>query len=178
MDGALTGKWPSHSHPFMATWLQEVLWKPEVHRVQRLVPRGSCFGSNAAQYNFMQEPHFVVHVARTIFPITRTTCGQSNLTGHRGNVSATSLTCSGAIRQLLVALVLDLAKAFERVCLIVVWAWATHFNFTRRMLRVPLGYFEHQCCVQFEGCVAEPLQTTRSKWSCLLLRICVAGRNE
>ena len=27
-----------------------------------------------------------------------------------------------------VALVLDLAKAFERVSLLVVWAWATHFQ--------------------------------------------------
>ena len=38
------------------------------------------------------------------------------------------------------------------------------------------GYFEHQRRVQFEGCVAEPLQTITavlpgSKWSCLLLRV-------
>ena len=43
------------------------------------------------------------------------------------------------------------------------------------------GYLEHQRRVQFEGCVAEPLQTITttlpgSKWSCLLLRIvCVAN---
>ena len=30
-----------------------------------------------------------------------------------------------------VALVLDLAKAFERVSLLVVWAWATHFSFPK-----------------------------------------------
>ena len=53
-----------------------------------------------------------------------------------------------------VALVRDLAKALERVSLPAVWAWATNF----------------------EGCVAEPLQTISailpgSKWSCLLLRI-------
>ena len=58
----------------------------------------------------------------------------------------------------LVEMVLDLAKAFERV------------------LRVLCGYFEHQRSAQFEGCVAEPLQTITaillgSKWSCLLLRI-------
>ena len=35
-----------------------------------------------------------------------------------------------------VALVLDPAKAFERVSLPVVWAWATHFSFPRKMLRV------------------------------------------
>ena len=75
-----------------------------------------------------------------------------------------------------VALVLDLAKAFERVSLLVVWAWATHFSFPRKILRVLCGYFEHQRRVQFEGCVAEPLQTITaimpgSKWSCLLLRI-------
>ena len=41
-----------------------------------------------------------------------------------------------------VALVLDLAKAFERVSLPVVWAWATHFCFPRKILRVLCGYFE------------------------------------
>ena len=41
------------------------------------------------------------------------------------------------------ALVLDLAKAFERVSLPVVWAWATHFSFPRKILRVMCGYFEH-----------------------------------
>ena len=57
-----------------------------------------------------------------------------------------------------VALVLDLAKAFERVSLPVVWAWAAHFSFPR-ILRVLCGYFEHQRRVQFEGCAAEPLTT-------------------
>ena len=71
---------------------------------------------------------------------------------------------------------LDLAKAFERVSLPVVWAWATHFSFPRKILRVLRGYFEHERRVQFEGCVAEPLRTITailplSKWSCLLLRI-------
>ena len=75
-----------------------------------------------------------------------------------------------------VALVLDWAKAFERVSLLVVWAWATHFCFPRKILRVLCGYFEHQRRVQFEGCVAEPLNTITailpgSTWSCLLLRI-------
>ena len=55
-----------------------------------------------------------------------------------------------------VALVLDLAKAFGRVSLPVVWAWATHFSFPRKILRVLCGYFEHQRRVQFEGCAAEP----------------------
>ena len=57
------------------------------------------------------------------------------------------------------ALVLDLAKAFERVSLLVVWPGATHFCFTRKILRVLCGYFEHQRRVQFEGCAAEPLTT-------------------
>ena len=48
-----------------------------------------------------------------------------------------------------VALDLDLAKAFERVSLPVVWAWATHFIFPRK--RVLCGCFEHQRRVQFEG---------------------------
>ena len=50
-----------------------------------------------------------------------------------------------------VALVSDLAKAFELVNLLVVWAWATHFSFPRKILRVLCGYFEHQRRVQFEG---------------------------
>ena len=75
-----------------------------------------------------------------------------------------------------VGLVLDLAKAFERVSLPVVWAWATHLSFPKKILRVLCGYFEHQRRAQFEGCVAEPLRTITamlpgSKWSCLLLRI-------
>ena len=37
------------------------------------------------------------------------------------------------------ALILDLAKAFERVSLPVVWA--THFSFPRKILRVLCGYF-------------------------------------
>ena len=75
-----------------------------------------------------------------------------------------------------VALVLDLAKAFDRVSIPVVWALATHFSFPRKILRVLCGYFEHERRVQFEGCVAEPLQTISailpgSEWRCLLLRI-------
>ena len=74
------------------------------------------------------------------------------------------------------AVAVDLAKAFERVSLPVVRAWATHFSFPKKILRVLCGYFEHQMRVQFEGCVAEPLQTnmailTGSKWRCLLLRM-------
>ena len=74
------------------------------------------------------------------------------------------------------ALVLDLAKALERVSIPVVWAWATHFSFARKILRVLCGHFEQQRRVQLEGCVAEPLQTITailpgSKWSCLLLRV-------
>ena len=79
-----------------------------------------------------------------------------------------------------VALALSLAKAFERVSVPVVWAWATHFSFPRKILRVLCGYFEHQRRVQFGGCVADPLTTIPailpgSKWSCLLLRIVLQG---
>ena len=75
-----------------------------------------------------------------------------------------------------VALVLDLAKAFERASLRVVRAWATHFGFPRKVLRVLCADFEHQRRAQFEGCVAEPLRTITaivpgSEWSCLFLRI-------
>ena len=76
----------------------------------------------------------------------------------------------------LAALVLGLAKAFGRVSLPEVMAWATHFSCSREILRVLCWYVEHQKRVQFEGCVAEPLQTITailpgSQWSCLLLRI-------
>ena len=60
----------------------------------------------------------------------------------------------------LVALVLDLAKASERVSLPVVSAWATHFSFPMKILRVLCcGYFEHQRRVHFERFVAEPPRT-------------------
>ena len=70
-----------------------------------------------------------------------------------------------------VALVMDLAKAFDlsESASLLVWAWATHFSFPRKILRVLCGYFEHQRRVQFEGCAAEPLLTITailpgSKW--------------
>ena len=42
-----------------------------------------------------------------------------------------------------VTLVLDLAKAIERVSLLVVLAWATHFCFPRKIMRVFCGCFGH-----------------------------------
>ena len=79
------------------------------------------------------------------------------------------------------ALVLDLAKAFERVSLLVFWAWATHFSLPRKILRVLCGYFEHQRRLQFEGCAAEPLKTITailpvSKWSCCFYVSCCRMR--
>ena len=60
-------------------------------------------------------------------------------------------------------LVLDLAKAFERVSLPVVLVWATHISFfLGRFLRVLCVYFEHQ----FEHCVAKPLQTIAAPSQC------------
>ena len=51
-----------------------------------------------------------------------------------------------------------------------------HLNLPRKILRVLCCYFERQRRVQFEGCVAKPLQTITavllgSKLTCLLLRI-------
>ena len=37
--------------------------------------------------------------------------------------------------------VLDLGEAFEHVCVPVVWAWATHFDLHRKVLRELCGYF-------------------------------------
>ena len=53
---------------------------------------------------------------------------------------------AGKEEQGAVALVQDLAKAFERVSLLAVWAWATHFSFPRKILRVLCGYFESCGC--------------------------------
>ena len=50
-----------------------------------------------------------------------------------------------------VTLVLDVVKAFERVSLLVMWAWTVHCSFPRKILRVLCGYFVHQRRVQFEG---------------------------
>ena len=63
---------------------------------------------------------------------------------------------AGEKEQGALALVLDLAETFTRVR--VVLAWATHFDFTKKISRVLCGYFEHQRRVHFEGCVAELLQ--------------------
>ena len=72
------------------------------------------------------------------------------------------------------ALLLDFAKAFERVSLCGLGQGIS--TFTQKKTRVLCWYFEHQRRVQFEGCVAEALQTITaillgSKWSYLLLRI-------
>ena len=75
-----------------------------------------------------------------------------------------------------VALILDVATASERVGLPVVWVSATHFNFSRTILRVLCcGYFEHQRRVQFEGCVAITAILSGSKWSRLPLHIVLQG---
>ena len=80
-------------------------------------------------------------------------------------------------------MVLDLAKALERVSLPVAWAWATQYSFPRKILRVLCGYSEHQRRVQFEECAAEPLTaiTAILPWVQVELRAptnCTAGCAE
>ena len=81
----------------------------------------------------------------------------------------------------LVALVLDLAMASERVSLPVLCGLGRHTSM------LPKGFYV--CCaaaLSISGEYSlkdEPLQTTTavlpgSKWSCLLLRHCAAGRIE
>ena len=87
---------------------------------------------------------------------------------------------AGQIDQGTVALILDLAKAIERVSLSVEWAGATHFDFRRKILRVLCGYFVHQRRVQCDGCVAEPLQCISASLpgleeKLLVLAHCAAG---
>ena len=43
-----------------------------------------------------------------------------------------------------VALVLDLTRRSSESATLWVWAWATHFSFPRKILRVFCGYFEHR----------------------------------
>ena len=106
---------------------------------------------------------------------------------YRGEWSATDGRHGGAERTAgengndHATLVLDLAKAFERVSLPVVWAWATHFNIPSSILRVLCGCFKHRP-VQLEGCVAEPLQTAAilpgSQCSCSFALYCKMPGSE
>ena len=67
-----------------------------------------------------------------------------------------------------VALGMDLAKAFERVRLPVVWAWATHFSFPKE---------DTACCAGTLNTRGESITAILpgSTWSCLLLRIVLQG---
>ena len=47
-------------------------------------------------------------------------------------------------------LMVDLTKECARVSPPVVWAWATHFQLSSRILRVLRGYFEHWTRVRFK----------------------------
>ena len=42
-----------------------------------------------------------------------------------------------------ITLVLDLAQAFEHASFPVVWAWATHFKFSMKIMHVLCGYCQH-----------------------------------
>ena len=55
-------------------------------------------------------------------------------------------------------------EGFRAVSLLVVWAWATHFNFPRKLLRMLL--------------LTVTATLPGSNWSCLLSAYCVAGRTE
>ena len=48
--------------------------------------------------------------------------------------------------------VLDWANTFERVSLLVVWAWATHFSFPMKILRVLCGYWAPEACATRRMC--------------------------
>ena len=73
-------------------------------------------------------------------------------------------------------LVVDLAKADEKVQLIVVWSWAMHTGFPQRVLRVFCGYFAHARRVMYENDVSDAMETMTAilrgcKGSVLLSRI-------
>ena len=80
-----------------------------------------------------------------------------------------------------VALVQDLAKASSVSASR--WFGAGRRVSVRKILRLLCGYFEHERPVQFEGCVAEPLQTITailpgSKLELLTSAYCVTGCTE
>ena len=52
--------WPPH-----ADLHYELVWNPELKRVQWIRPLGGAFGNKAAQANFVEHPHFICHVCRT-----------------------------------------------------------------------------------------------------------------
>ena len=74
-----------------------------------------------------------------------------------------------------VSLVMDLAKAFERVSFLVVWAWATHFSFPEdfagalRFFRAPEEGAVRRMCGRTVANHRGILPG--SEWSCLILRI-------
>ena len=69
--------------------------------------------------------------------------------------------------------VVDLAQAFVRVLLKVVWPWARYFDSPQRILRVLFGCVAHARRVLFENEVTDPMITVTavlpgSEWSLLL----------
>ena len=88
-----------------------------------------------------------------------------------GGCTGSTITVQSKRSKGAVTLVLDLAIVFQLCGL-----GRRISIFPRKILRVLCGYFEHQRRVQFDRCVAEPLQTITaillgSEWSCLHLRI-------
>ena len=67
-----------------------------------------------------------------------------------------------------ITLVLDLAEAFKRASLGVVWAWASHFQFPKKILRVFAAASSTRGGCSLKG--ALPI-FFGSAWSSLLLRI-------
>ena len=82
--------------------------------------------------------------------------GQSGLCGKHCSRWPDVITARAKKDQGAITLVLDLADAFERVSLPVVWVWAPHFDLLRKMLPLLCEYHRHQRHVQCEGCVADP----------------------
>ena len=72
------------------------------------------------------------------------------------------------------ALVVDLAKAVEKVQLSVVWYLAICFGFRQKVLRVLCGYFAHERRVMFVKKISDPMSTVTailpgSRWYVLFL---------
>ena len=90
---------------------------------------------------------------------------------------------AGERDQAAVALVSDLAKAFDQVSLPVVWAWATHFKISMKTLRVLRGHFRAPAerSVRRMCGGSAPDHHCHSPWiqvELLALTYCVAGRTE
>eukprot|EP00959_Pyramimonas_sp_CCMP1952_P306812 6421406-Pyramimonas_sp.AAC.1 len=55
--------------PGRAPYHYELVWNPQLERVQWARPLGGTFGNKAGQTNFVEHPHFICYVVRVCLGI-------------------------------------------------------------------------------------------------------------